>query len=564
MDIKTKSFFQELTDVCLQKVLYFLALFKFSYFFIFQWKKIKSNYRSPQKIQDKTLHSILSKNKEVFYLKQYGLKNNMSYFEFSKNFPISDYEVFRPHIERNIKTGAKTLTENPPVFFTKTSGTKGLPKYIPVTEEGKRLYKTSQNLMSFNLFLSDYKNLDGKIFTVSSPMREEKLEGGYFAGSMSGLLREESPSLIKNKFVIPLDLLSVSSYRDKYLLFVLMALCEEHVALLSTANPSTLLKLLSVLNTNREKLIKTLQSGSLEDLDLTSESLGIAKDSLFFISSNRKKQMLNLLHTKEEINYFHLWPRLKSVITWTAGSCSYLIPQLKDTLPSECVIVELGYLSSEFRGTVVLKNQSLPSIEEVFFEFAERLSWESGKREILRLHELEKNKLYYVFVTTFNGLYRYDINDIVKVTGYYLNTPCFEFVQKGKGTTNITGEKLYENQLIKAVNKAQTQLQLSVPFFICLADRSFLSYTLYVEGIADSVISFKNMVHSELCQCNIEYMEKTKSERLKTIQVAAVKSGTGERYKHHCISKGQRDSQLKIQYLQYLKDVDYDFSGEVI
>ena len=73
----------------------------------------------------------------------------------------------------------------------------------------------------------------------------------------------------------------------------------------------------------------------------------------------------------------------------------------------------------------------------------------------MRLHELKQGKQYYIFATTFDGLYRYNINDIVKVKEFYLNTPCLEFVQKGKGTTNITGEKLYENQLVKAVKKAQ-------------------------------------------------------------------------------------------------------------
>lgn len=563
MHIQTKTFFQELTDNLFQKALYFLALFKFSVFSVFQWRKIKSTYKNPKKTQDKVLNDILIKNKEVSYLQQHNL-NNPSYLKFMEKLPIRDYESFRPYIENNINTGEKTLTKDSPVFFTKTSGTQGLPKYIPITEEGKILYKKSQNLMSFNLFLSNHKNLDGKIFSVSSPMDEEKLKGTYFAGSMSGLLQQESPSLIRNKFVIPLEILPISSYKDKYLLFILIALCEKNITLLSTANPSTLLKLLSILNSNRKKLAQTLHSGNLQDLDLDPPSLTIAQNHSFSISTSRRKQMIELLQSDEELCYFHIWPELKSVLTWTAGSCAYLIPQLKDTLPLQSSIIDLGYLSSEFRGTVVLNKQPIPAIQETFFEFAERSSREAGEQKILRLHELKKDNQYYIFVTTFNGLYRYDINDIVKVTGYYLNTPCFEFVQKGKGTTNITGEKLYESQLVKAVNKVQEKLRLSIPFFICLANQKSLSYTLYAEGVADSVHSFQKKLHSELCDYNIEYKEKTKSERLKPIQVIALKDDTGEKYKNHCVSKGQRDSQLKIQHLQYEKDVDYDFSSQAV
>ena len=565
MVIKTKSVLYQLNDVSLQWIFYFLALFKFSFFFIFQWKKIKLNYKNAKRIQGKVLHYIISKNKNVSYLKEYNLKDKPSYLEFREKLPIEDYEHFRPYIEKNLRTGERTLTQEQPVFFLKTSGTKGLPKYIPITEEGKKLYKKSQNLMSFNLFLSNYRALNGKIFSISSPAREEKLNRNYFAGSMSGILQEESPSLIKSKFTIPPEILAILLYKDKYLLFTLIALCEENVSLLSTANPSTLLKLLSVIAANRKKLIDTLASGKLQKLGLHPDSIAIAQKCSFIVSSKRKKEIVELLQSKnKDINYFDIWPQLKSVITWTAGSCSYLIPQLKKTLPARCSIIDVGYLSSEFRGTVMLKGRSVPNIQEVFFEFAERSSWESGKKDVLRLHELKQEKQYYVFVTTFNGLYRYDINDIVQVNGYYLNTPCFEFVQKGKGTTNITGEKLYENQLIRAVNKAQKELQLSVPFFICLANQNDLSYTLYTEGINSSIHLFQNLVHAELCSCNIEYKEKTKSERLKPVQVVAVKNGTGEKYKTYCILKGQRDSQLKIQHLQYRKDVDYDFSQQIV
>ena len=59
--------------------------------------------------------------------------------------------------------------------------------------------------------------------------------------------------------------------------------------------------------------------------------------------------------------------------------------------------------------------------------------------------ELRKGVDYYVIVTTAAGLYRYFINDLVQVTGFLHATPLFRFMQKGKGVTNITGEKLYES-----------------------------------------------------------------------------------------------------------------------
>jgi hypothetical protein len=59
-----------------------------------------------------------------------------------------------------------------------------------------------------------------------------------------------------------------------------------------------------------------------------------------------------------------------------------------------------------------------------------------------------------VFVTNASVLYRYKMNDIVEVAGLYGRTPLIRFVQKGKGVVSFTGEKLYEVQVIAAVEFA--------------------------------------------------------------------------------------------------------------
>ena len=103
MIIKTKTVSQKLADIALRKILYSLALLKFSVFFIFQWKKINSAYKNPKKTQAETFRYILNKNKEVSYLRQYSLKDNPSYSEFAEKLPIRNYEVFRPYIEKKYK-----------------------------------------------------------------------------------------------------------------------------------------------------------------------------------------------------------------------------------------------------------------------------------------------------------------------------------------------------------------------------------------------------------------------------------------------------------------------------
>ena len=107
-------------------------------------------------------------------------------------------------------------------------------------------------------------------------------------------------------------------------------------------------------------------------------------------------------------------------MTWTGGSCGIALGNLSPLLPDGVRIIEWGYSSSEFRGTLnvdVGRNACLPTFLNTFFEFAERDAWEADTGEFLCLDELEDGREYYVFVTTGDGLYRYDINDIVRVNG---------------------------------------------------------------------------------------------------------------------------------------------------
>ena len=106
----------------------------------------------------------------------------------------------------------------------------------------------------------------------------------------------------------------------------------------------------------------------------------------------------------------------------------------------------------------------------MYFEFVEREAWEAGKRNFVGLADLTPGSQYFIFITTVDGLYRYDMNDIVEAVDRHHATPTIRFIQKGRGVTNITGEKLYESQLISAMQAAGGGRLPGAGFFVGLAD----------------------------------------------------------------------------------------------
>ena len=163
-----------------------------------------------------------------------------------------------------------------------------------------------------------------------------------------------------------------------------------------------------------------------------------------------------------------------------------------------------------------------------------------------------------IVTTTDSGLYRYFMNDIVRATGRFHATPTIEFVQKGKGVTNITGEKLYESQAIAAVQRAEEKLGFVSRFFVMLADTGSSVYRLLIEPsgcLAREPLA--RMVDEELCRSNVEYAQKRRSGRLGPLEVRILREGAGEAYKVFCVSRGQREAQFKTLALQYADEFHF-------
>lgn len=194
-----------------------------------------------------------------------------------------------------------------------------------------------------------------------------------------------------------------------------------------TANPSTLVRLLALINDKPEIILRNIADGRLPD-----------GERKLVANPRRAEYLSKRLNAAGKLTFSDIWPDLKAVLTWTGGSCGVPLRSLSASLPHDAKIIELGYVASEVQGTVNIdarQNICLPMLLDTLFEFAERENWETGRPNFLSLQDLETGHDYYVFVTTADGLYRYHMNDIVRVTGWVNETPALAFVQKGKGVT---------------------------------------------------------------------------------------------------------------------------------
>ena len=515
--------------------------------------------------QRRFLLRLLRRNRDTRFGREHAFAAITSYAEFAEAVPVQTYETLRPYIEDQERTGEPALNATRPVMYARTSGTTGQAKLIPVLRETIQQHKRSQAIQSYAQFSADARAYYGRFLAIVSPAEEGVLESGTPYGSTSGFMYENMPAVAKAKYVLPYQVFGITDYDLKYLLILRLAVTHRDVTHIACANPSTLVKLLSVLDEARTGLLRDIMRGTFSRADELSEDVRAVVGPRLSCPPTRVAELRTILGSARP-TFAALWPGLRLVSTWTGGSCRIPLARVRPALPSGTRVAELGYLSSEFRGTLVAdleQNAGTPTIHENFFEFVERDDWDAGRKVFRTIEQVEQGKEYYIIPTTGTGLYRYFMNDIVRVTGAFHATPAIEFVQKGRGVTNVTGEKVYERQVIEAVRSTEEETGVTSAFFLMLADANQGVYRLVVECSTPTDMWRRHMLDSverKLGELNVEYAVKRASGRLQQLELLPVRPGTGEAYKRHCLRQGQREGQFKLIALQYQSDCLFPFA----
>lgn len=540
------------------------------------WPEVEKAARNPQATQAAVLQQILADNASTRFGREHGFADLATSDAYRRAVPTQSWDSLQRLIERQERSKESTLTSAQPVMYAQTSGTSGSPKFIPITERGVERLARAQRLFTTKVHRSTAM-FDGKLVGIGSPAVEGHLPGGSAYGSASGLVYEGMPSLVRRKYAIGPEALALEDHGIRYHVIAAHCLAERNVTGVATANPSTLLRLRNVMLAEWDDLVHAVQHG--EFVDRVANALTDDERAAFRQKLGRRPvraralRQLRVLHG-DRLGFAHIWPGLAVIATWTGGSCGFAIDALRPFLLESTIVAELGYSASEVRGAVGIDprtNQCLPLLEDTFFEFVPRavrdeLSRPLAPDDFLELHELEVGGQYYVWVTTSEGLYRYDMNDIVEVTSRWEMTPCIAFVQKGRGVTNITGEKLSESQVLKAVADAADALDVTVAFFVLLADEVNARYVLCVERqdaggrSQQAVDELAVEIDERLKALNIEYGSKRNSGRLGVVSAIDLEPGAGEAYRRAKVSEGQRDAQFKYLHVQLLNDCGFDFT----
>lgn len=570
---------------------------------IFNWLKLKLASRNPKLAQEKCLKRIIKQHANTSFGMQHRFRCIDNHEAYVNQVSVQTYDTLSGYMQVQRETGKEILTKDNHILYLKTSGTTQSSKFIPYTQVGYDQLSKQQCVAAYQCRKLFPRAFDGNQLIIAGSSIEGYLSNGAPYGSATGVMRACLQSWMKSKLTLPTCLSSISDYDLKYYLIALFAIADRTVTHIITANPSSLIRIMEVINRHSDRLIAAIHNGRCDYVDRTIERLPntlqdrIKKHLNLKIKPNPKNahflsQIANR-NPKNEMQCTDLWPNLTLLTTWTSGSVSIPLNNFLKQIPNKVEVYDPGYLASECRFTVTIDKNSqsgLPLINDHYYEFIETDivddingdgNWLIQNNDnppnnlnvgvkTQGLHELEVGKKYYIIVTTNTGLYRYFINDIIIVTSFYKNTPLIKFLQKGKGVTSLTGEKLHESQLLQSVTDACHDHNLDPVYIHALANEEALNYDVYVES-SDALQKDRKLLKSmevkideAISEHNCEYREKRAGNRLKKPCLYFLRPGCYEYYKKHLMKKGHRETQFKTVSIGYKRCNDFEFEKFVI
>ncbi|KAL8060678.1 hypothetical protein ABFX02_02G040300 [Erythranthe guttata] len=532
--------------------------------------------RNADSVQENVLAQILTRNAETEYLKGFNLNGATDRETFKSKIPMVTYEDLQPLIQR-IADGDRSpiLSSHPVSEFLTSSGTSaGERKLMPTIKEelDRRQLLYSLLMPVMNLYV---KGLDkGKGLYFLFIKSETETPGGLVARPvLTSYYKSEHfktrPHDPYNVYTSPNEaILCPDSFQSMYTQMLCGLYQREQVLRVGAVFASGLLRAIRFLQLNWQQLAEDIRTGSLNP-KVTDPSV---RECMTRMMSKPDPELADFIAREcSEENWegiiTRIWPNTKYLDVIVTGAMAQYIPTLdyySGGLPKACTM----YASSECYFGLNLNPMCKPSEVSytimpnmAYFEFLPHepnSTRDSPARRLVDLADVEIGKEYELVITTYAGLCRYRVGDILRVTGFHNSAPQFQFIRRKNVLLSIDSDKTDEAELQAAVENASRLLResnTSVVEYTSYADTKTIPghYVIYWELLGkDSGESPSGRVLDRCClameeSLNSVYRQcRVADNSIGPLEIRVVRNGTFEELMDYAISRGASINQYKV------------------
>ncbi|MDR1744122.1 MAG: GH3 auxin-responsive promoter family protein, partial [Planctomycetota bacterium] len=472
---------------------------------------------------------------------------------YRRRIPIRSYADFLPQVERMKNGDGNVLVPGLPEMFSLTSGTTSAPKFCPVTRSFISEHHRQHLLWMYHVY-ADHPGINqGKYLVVASPPEMGRTPGGIPYGAMSGKQLASQSIPVRRRMAAPAAVQRLPGADDRWFALLLFALAEENLRVVVSVNPSTLVSLADRLARDAERLIEGVGKG----VEHGAPSVAALP---FRPNPKRAKRLREILRADGRLTPPAVWPDLKMLLTWQGGASAFYLPHvaaLWGNTAQRC----LGLRASEGTFSIPLRDNDPSGVLAVgghVMEFTPADEGDPGpSARTLLPGQLEEGGLYRLIVTTSGGFYRYDMGDLVRVTGFRGRTPEVAFERRAGSVLSATGEKLTEDQVLGAMAAAAASGPLLNGFTLTWEmENGVARYVLAMECAGgDEILSSRrkllgehvrqlvSVFDDELMNRNCEYRSKRDDGRIASPRAVLLAPGSYERLRSALAAEGTPENQ---------------------
>ncbi|MBA0556740.1 hypothetical protein Golob_026817 [Gossypium lobatum] len=549
-----------------------------------------------EQIQQRVLEEIITRNARTDYLKGF-LDGQFDKQVFKKTVPVVNYEDIKPYIERIANGDSSNIISAEPIIELLTSsGTSGgQPKMMPSTAEDLHRKTFFYNLL-VPVMTKYVDGLDeGKAMYLLFVKPETKTPSGLMARPV--LTSYYKSNNFKNRpfnrfnvYTSPDETILCSDSKQSMYCQLLCGLVQrQEVLRVGAVFASAFLRAIKFLEHNWKELCSNTRTGHVSDW-ITDPG---CRKVVSLVLNKPRPELADLIEHECNSKSWEgiikkLWPRTKYIEVIVTGSMAQYVSTL-EYYSGGIPLVSTMYASSECYFGINFKPLSKPwdvsytlIPNMAYFEFlpvkkknedgaqyvqcngvcTENCMEKETEKEDVETVELVDVKLgqyYELVVTTFTGLYRYRVGDILMVTGFHNKAPQFRFVHRRNVVLSIDTDKTSEEDLLKAVTKAKViveSLGILLIEYTSYADTSSIPghYVLFWELTSKGnnhlpVLDPKIM--EQCCSTVEESLDsvyrrcRRKDNSIGPLEIRVVQHGTFDALMDFCVSQGSSVNQYK-------------------
>ncbi len=511
------------------------------------------------KMQATCVKRLMRKNKSTVYGQLHNFKDVKSIEDYQRIVPLSVYADYDEYVWR-MADGEKGLITNMYVRrFTESSGSTGKQKLVPLSYWAEwvcQCFSFSAPIgCAVKWFGRKGKPLPPQNGLLTAEIGCRRVKGGTISCLSSIPLLNVKP-IITLFTTSPREVLfpDPDSNMDMNYLKLRFALPNRKISYLGTIFITTLESMFFYMEENWEMLCDDIEKGIINDSIKMPEELRQKYNKKLKPNPKRANELREEFKKGFDSSPIipRIWPRVGWMYGMVTGSLSFYAKKLRRYIGEDLPMHYLGYTATEAFMAVPIELNSYDYVilpQNGFYEF--RPIEQEDYDNLLTIKDLEVGKEYEIILTNMSGFYRYRIMDVIKVTGYYNQSPMITFQYRLNQIANISGEKVSSlafDEMVANLSEATGDLYIGYSIY---ADRSTSPghYKLFLE-LSEDISDEKKATYNQefekyLCKGNVSVEPLIKSGALGHPEVKFLKKGTYDEYRELLRSRGANLNQVK-------------------